>query len=33
MHRGGELWGKGGPPGTVEADTQAVSAARGFLAF
>ena len=33
MHWGGELWGKGGPPGAIEADTQAVSAARGFLAF
>jgi multimeric flavodoxin WrbA len=32
MHWGGELWGKGGPPGAIEADAQAVAAARGFLA-
>ena len=32
MRWGGELWGKGGPPRAIEADAQAVEAARGFLA-
>ena len=31
MTWGGALWGKGGPPGAVEADTQALTQARGFL--
>lgn len=32
MHWGGELWGKGGAPGAVQADATAVDAARHFLA-
>lgn len=32
MRWGGELWGKGGPPGAIEADAQAVAQARSFLA-
>lgn len=32
MHWGGALWGKGGPPGAVQADAQAVQAAARFLA-
>ncbi|RZJ25485.1 MAG: flavodoxin family protein [Haliea sp.] len=32
MRWGGELWGKGGPPRAIEADAQAVAAARVFLA-
>ncbi len=32
MQWGGVLWGKGGPPGAVQADTQAVAAAQTFLA-
>ena len=32
MRWGGTLWGKGGPPGAVQADAQAVAAAPGFLA-
>lgn len=31
MPWGGVLWGKGGPPGAVQADTQAVTAAQSFL--
>jgi multimeric flavodoxin WrbA len=31
MGWGGELWGKGGPPNAVQADEQAVVAARTFL--
>lgn len=31
MTWGGELWGKGGPPGAVQADAAAREAARGFL--
>jgi NAD(P)H-dependent FMN reductase len=32
MNYGGELWGKGGPPDAVKADTAAVAQAAGFLA-
>ena len=32
MTWGGALWGKGGPPGAVQADAQAVEAASRFLA-
>ena len=32
MRWGGALWGKGGPPGAVQADAQAVEAASRFLA-
>ena len=32
MTGGGALWGKGGPPGAVQADAQAVEAASRFLA-
>ena len=31
MTWGGALWGKGGPPGAVQADTPAVEAASRFL--
>ena len=31
MRWGGALWGKGGPPGAVQADAQAVAAAATFL--
>jgi len=31
MTWGGALWGKGGPPGAVQADAQAVEAASRFL--
>ena len=31
MTWGGALWGKGGPPGAVQSDAQAVAAASGFL--
>lgn len=31
MTWGGVLWGKGGPPGAVQADAQAVEAASRFL--
>jgi multimeric flavodoxin WrbA len=31
MNYGGELWGKGGPPDAVKADTAAVAQAAGFL--
>lgn len=31
MRWGGALWGKGGPPGSVQNDAQALQAARGFL--
>ena len=31
MRWGGALWGKGGPPGAVQADAQAVAAAARFL--
>ncbi|MGE0329237.1 MAG: flavodoxin family protein [Ramlibacter sp.] len=31
MGWGGALWGKGGPPGAVQADAAAVAAAAGFL--
>ena len=30
MRWGGALWGKGGPPGAVQADAQAVAAATHF---
>lgn len=32
MNYGGELWGKGGPPDAVKADTAAIAQAAGFLA-
>ena len=32
MAWGGVLWGKGGPPGAVQADVEAVAQARTFLA-
>jgi len=32
MNYGGELWGKGGPPDAVKADTAAVAQAASFLA-
>lgn len=32
MHFGGALWGKGGPPGAVDADAAALAAADGFFA-
>lgn len=31
MRWGGELWGKGGPPGAVQTDTTAIEAAARFL--
>lgn len=31
MGWGGVLWGKGGPPGAVQADDEAVAVASGFL--
>jgi multimeric flavodoxin WrbA len=31
MGWGGVLWGKGGPPGAVQSDDEAVAVARGFL--
>ena len=32
MRFGGTLWGKGGPPGAVDADAAALAAAHGFFA-
>ena len=32
MDWGGALWGKGGPPGAVQADAEAVASAQGFFA-